>query len=70
MNRSSQDSLAEQLRRAIAARDALRPGTAAHWRAACEARALMKRLSAEERFAAGVGTHTGAAQAVVRQPAH
>lgn len=40
------DDIAERLRQAIARRDALRPGTAAHWRASCEARALMKRFVA------------------------
>jgi hypothetical protein len=39
------EALVEALRRALERRDALRPGTPAHWRAACEARALMKRVA-------------------------
>lgn len=43
---SGENDIAERLRDAIARRDLLRPGTPAHWRAACEARALMKRMVA------------------------
>lgn len=54
---SSESALAERLRLAIARRDRLRPGTAAHWRASCEARALMKRLVAAS--AGGLGAVPG-----------
>lgn len=36
--------LSALLRDAIARRDALRPGSSAHWRAACEVRTLQHRL--------------------------
>jgi hypothetical protein len=41
------ERLAADLRRAVAHRDSLRPGTPARWRAECEAKALMKRLVAQ-----------------------
>lgn len=37
---------ADQLREAIARRAALRPGTAAHWRAVCDVKTLQRALVA------------------------
>lgn len=70
MDGTAHDSLAEELRRAIAARDALRPGTAAHWRASCEARALMKRLGAEKRFTSAARKRVAISERAAPQPPH
>jgi hypothetical protein len=46
MDPAEYEQLVEALLAAIARRGSLRPGTPAHWRAECEARALMKRVAA------------------------
>ena len=69
MDPAEYERLADDLRAAIARRRSLRPGTPAHWRAECEARALMKRVAAAApmhhhglaaRNAADVGEPSGA----------